>query len=373
MRTAALALCLLVASCGDGAAPVLCDGDNCGTQVSWKRIHQYAVNRKVDLLFVIDDTTAIAPYADLVAAGYVDMARALQTLPLSGPASLHVGFVRAGSCDASTRGAACGLAAPDHYLRSEWCEMTTNFSGGFDATFACLADLGATDCAPAQPLSAVLRTLADPAPAGWVGFLRPDAYLIVVVIAAADDASGPPESLTPVSAFAAAVKSLKLDPAQTLASAIVPHACVAGGNPAPRLTEFVNNFGANGIIVDLCGGQLARALDRVTSNIQTSVEPACVRNVRDIDPGTPGLQADCAVEDFLHSADNSWTPSALPSCDQSAPPCWRLLPTDACGDGYAIDIDRGGGWCDEAGTLITVECLGCADPRNLACQPPPAP
>jgi hypothetical protein len=362
-----LALAAIAAGCGDGPASLVCDGGGCGTQSSWRRAHQFAVNRKVDILFVIDNTAAIAPYASVLAAGYADMAQALQTLPLSGPASLHVGFVRAESCDTGTRAAACGLAAPDQYLRSEWCEMTTNFPGELDGTFGCLADLGAADCTPAQPLAVALRMLTGPPAAGWEGFVRPDAYLLIVVVAAADDASGTPDSPTSVSAVATAVKALKPDPAQTLVSTIVPQKCLAGGNPAPRLTEFVNQFGGNGLIVDLCDGQLARALDRVTSTISTSTEPWCVGNVRDTDPGTPGLQADCAFEDFPRAADGSWTAVRLPRCDQSAPPCWRLLTSDVCRNGYTIDIDRGGGWCDEAGTLITVECLGCADANDPAC------
>src|SRR4051812_26929172 len=123
---ACLTVAALAAGC-DGTAPVLCEGGACGSQASWRKTYQSSVNRSIDLLIVVDDTAAIAPYRGALAAGFADIARTLETLPLSGPASLHVGFVRAGGCDTSARGAACGLAAPDQYLRSEWCDMVTNF------------------------------------------------------------------------------------------------------------------------------------------------------------------------------------------------------------------------------------------------------
>ena len=74
---------------------------------------------RLDLLFVIDDTSAMAPHAEALAAGVAAMA---QQLPgdTNRRSSLHVGFVRAGGCDTSTRGAACGISAPEQFLRWEW-------------------------------------------------------------------------------------------------------------------------------------------------------------------------------------------------------------------------------------------------------------
>ena len=138
MRTAPLAVCLLVASCGDGVAPILCDGGRCGTQTSWRKNYSWSINRNVDILFVVDDTNAIAPHAGALATGFADMAQALQNLP-QGPPSLHVGVVGAGNCPARNRGLACGLTAPEQYLRSEWCATTTNFPGAFTDAFTCLA------------------------------------------------------------------------------------------------------------------------------------------------------------------------------------------------------------------------------------------
>jgi hypothetical protein len=358
-RRAALFYLCAATSCGDRLTPLLCDGGACGTQVSWRKNYQSTVDRAIDILFVVDDTSAIAPYSATVARGLADMATTLEALPQ--PASLHVGFVRAGGCDASTRGAACSLTAPEQFIREEWCEMNTNFPGAFADTFSCLGDLGAANCAPAQPLAAAQQALSAPPRPGWEGFLRPNAYLLVVIIAGGDDASG-----AAVSDVAAFVRGLKSDPSYAGASAIVPASCAPA--PSQRLIEFVETFGANGVLIDLCGDQLASALLQVTRRIETYTDPVCVTNVRDTDPETPGLQAACTFTDHV-APDGSFVDSTLPSCDETAgaPPCWRLVA--GCGSGYILDIDRGVDWCDEAGQYVTIECLGCADANDPACAP----
>ena len=73
-------------------------------------------------------------------------------------------------------------------------------------------------------------------------------------------------------------------------------------NPAPRLTEFVNNFGANGTPSSPCAAASCRPRWIASRTISTLLKPACARNVRDTDPETPGLQADCTVEDIAHAA-----------------------------------------------------------------------
>jgi len=356
-----LALAVVAAGC-DGSRPAPCEDGSCGSQVSWRKIYQQTVNRKIDLLFVVDDTPAIAPFAATLATGFADMASVLEALPARGPASLHVGVVRAGRCDQSTRGAACGLSASEQFLRAEWCETQTNYSGTLADEIGCLADLGATNCAPAQPLAAAADALAAPPRPGWEGFLRADAYLMVVVIGAGDDASA-----QSVSDLAASIRGLKADPSQTLASAIVPQSCASGA--AGRLTAFVDQFGANGVLLDLCQGQLAVALQQLVGSISALLQPPCATNVRDIDPDTPGLQADCVFEDRLLGSDGSRTTALLPSCDTAAPPCWRLTPGGASCAGYVLDIVRGADWCDEAGENVAIECVGCATANDPACAP----
>jgi len=371
-----LALAALAAGCGDSLQPAPCNGGTCGTQVSTRVSYDfsntYHFSRRLDVLFVVDDTAAMAPHREALAAALPAMAQTLRVEhgpPSLGPPSLHVGFIRAGSCDTSTRGSACGVAG-EQFLRSEWCHTIDNFSGGWEETFACLGDLGVASCAPSQPLAAAQRFLTGAPPPGWEGFLRADTHLLIVVVAAQDDASGPQAALTPILEIAAAIKATKPDPSRFSVSAIGPGGdCAAGEAPAPRLLDFVEEFGANGIYVPLCGGEFTRHLQRFGELLNFGIPRACVANVRDIDPATPGLQADCSVEDLAKTPDGTRTASRLPSCDESTPPCWWLTPEAGCG-GYSLGIERAADFCADAGLAGTIECLACADPRDPACNPP---
>jgi hypothetical protein len=365
-RQLLITLAVLIASC-DQSLPT-CAEEQCSSQVSWKRTFQTAVNRKLDVLFVIDDTPAMAPHADALATGLADTAQRL--LDARPKLSLHIGFVRAGTCDQTTRGGACNVATPEEFLRSEWCGTITNATGLADA-FTCLGDLGASDCGPAQPLAAAAEALGPPVGPGWEGFLRQDASLMIVVVAATDDASGPSGSPAPVSSFVDSIKALKPDPSEILVSVVGPGDCAPSDVPSPRLAELANWFGANGLYIGLCNGQLPAAFDRVLDFMGDGLEPVCFRSVRDTDLARSGLQASCTLEDHV-ARDGTWTSASLPGCDAAGPPCWRLIRSDGPGcAGYILDVQRGADWCDEAGQNITVECLGCADATDPACAPPP--
>ena len=176
---------------------------------------------------------------------------------------------------------------------------STNFSGAYEETFACLGDLGAADCAPAQPLAAARRFLTGAAQPGWEGFLRPDAYLMIVVVTAQDDASGQPAGADAGRGDRRGIKAVKPDPSQIIVSIIGPGGdCAAGEPPGPRLAEFVNQFGANGLY--------PRPLQRPVLGLRWTGSPAInsssltalhPTNVRDTDLEAPGLQADCTFED----------------------------------------------------------------------------
>jgi hypothetical protein len=360
------ALAALLAGCGDSLPPLVCDGDGRCTQASVRETFQYSSNRKVDLLFVVDDTSAMAPHLDAVTAGFAEMAINVHTPPGPDrtPISLHAGFIRAGNCDTSTRGAACGLASPDQYLQAASCQRLTNLTGAFEATFACLGDLGTTNCGPAQPMSAALQLLTGPIRPGWEGFLRPDAYLAIVIVAATDDASP-----TPVLDVATRLKALKPDPSQVLVSVIGPWAYspVDVAEPA-RLVQLAYQFGSNGLLVPF-SADLAYATDRITETFGDSLVPPCLRNLRDADPTQPGLQVSCSVVDHAYDAQTgNGTIAAIPSCDVSAPPCWIITP-GGCVDGSNFSIERGPDWCGESGSTDVVECLVCTSSDDPACAP----
>jgi hypothetical protein len=356
-----LALAALTAGCGSSLAPA-CDGGDCVTQVSTRATLEYGGNRAVDILFVVDDTAAIAPHRETLARGFADIASVLVN-PLV-PRAPHVGFVRAGTCDASARAAACGIQLAEQFARSEWCDTVANFTGTFGTALTCMADLGSDDCGPAQPLAALLKAISGPPRPGWEGFLRPDAYLQIVIVSAADDASGPLSVLD----LATLAKQLKPDPSQVLVSIIGPADCAPGDVTGPRLTEFVNQFGANGTYVSLCSEPFTLAIRQITERSNVDLRPPCVANLRDVDADTPGLQPNCTVS-RTNTTPFSLVTRALPNCDTGRTPCWRLGANAVCGDqpGRVFDIELEPDWCAEAEMSVTIECLSCADPNDPAC------
>jgi len=360
-------LALVVAGCGGALDRPPCQDGRCGTQVSWQEQYQRNIDRELDMLFVVDDTPAIASHAGALPAGFAGIAGVVTGSPL--PISLHVGFIRSGGCDASTRGGACGITAPEQFLRAEWCQTITNAALPIAESFACLGDMGAADCGPAQPLAAAVQALTAPR-AGWDGFLRPAAYLAIVVVAAQDDASGPAGSPTAVADLVAAIRTIKGDPSQILVSVIGSKDCGTAAVPTPRLLDFVNAFGANGLYTSLCDATFTPAVDRVVADTGTAIDPPCTTNVRDTDPQTAGLQADCTVRSVSRNPDGSQTTSQLTGCDVGAPPCWRFVAGGLCGNGQGcvFEVDHPPDWCYEAGESLSIECLACADPADPACK-----
>jgi hypothetical protein len=94
----AFLLVVLTAGC-NSTLPTLCDGGTCPTQRIVSNVFQGTLNRELDVLFVIDDTPAIAPHAARVSVGLVEMATVLRNLVPT--PSLHVGAVAASSCPPS--------------------------------------------------------------------------------------------------------------------------------------------------------------------------------------------------------------------------------------------------------------------------------
>jgi len=363
-------LAALAAGCGGALGTPTCDGGSCGSQTSTKAVYPYSGDRRVDLLFVVDDTPAIAPYADRVAAGIADIATQLQNSAL--PLSLHVGFVRAGSCDPSTRARACGITAPREFVGLRPCNTVDYATGPFADALACLGALGAADCAPIHPIAAALQVL-QPGNTGWDSFFRRDAYLEVIIVAASDDATAPPRGSMSVTELAGSLKNLKGDPSQVLVTVIGPGDCAAGDVRAPRLAEFVNQFGSNGLYMGLCGGALSAAVDKITLRENDALLPPCLTNVRDTDLTTPGMQASCTVVQRSIALDTETTSEQeIPSCDTGRSPCWTLM-RDQCaaGPGWRLNLDAPLDQCVDGIVDVDVECLGCADPNNPACAQAP--
>ena len=192
----------------------------CATSVTYTTNFTTAINRDLDLVFVIDDGPAMAGWQARLATQLPGFIAAVQSLPR--PIGLHVGVV---SSDLGVGAAAnvgipgCTASGDGGHLRSQpeaTCTGTTldpsatfiseigsdrNFTAADDASgsgaakvFQCIAQLGDGGCGFGQPLAALARALGadgSPPPAENAGFLRPDAYLGIILISNEDDCSAP--------------------------------------------------------------------------------------------------------------------------------------------------------------------------------------
>ncbi len=181
-----------------------------------------AINRDLDLVFVIDDGPAMAGWQATLAMQLPSLMATAQCAPNGVAAGLHVAVVSSdlglgAAANASVPG--CTAAGDGGNLRSQpegMCTDTTLDSGatfisdigsthnftapdegtesGATKVFQCIAELGDGGCGFGQPLAALDRALgADgrPPPPANAGFLRPDAYLGIVFISNQDDCSAP--------------------------------------------------------------------------------------------------------------------------------------------------------------------------------------
>jgi hypothetical protein len=75
------------------------------------------------------------------------------------------------------------VLAPDGQTRIK------NYTGTLEETFSCIAELGTDGCGFEQHLESVKRALDSAATPQNQGFLRPDAALLIIIVADEDDCS----------------------------------------------------------------------------------------------------------------------------------------------------------------------------------------
>jgi hypothetical protein len=203
-------------------------------------------NRKLDLLFVIDDSSDMLDPQLALAAGFPRMLEVLQSLG-GGLPDLHVGVVtsdmgtlgsnsptpgppigqlgQGGCAGAGQDGAlqASSSALADRFISDVAAPDGTrvrNYTGELHDVFRDVAVVGAGGCGFEQHLAATRRALVNPLNAG---FLRDDANLGVVILADEDDCSAldpalfGPESpeLGPVQSFRCTRFGVVCDPDDT--------------------------------------------------------------------------------------------------------------------------------------------------------------
>jgi hypothetical protein len=179
---------------------------------------QQSVNRDLDLLFMIDDSKSMAPLQQKMRDRLPDFMDVLKNLPGKLPnlqvavvsSSLGAGiYSNVNGCGPMSRGnldgafqhsAACTMLMPGQSFLKSIANpaggRVENFTGDITAAFSCIANLGDGGCGFEHQFEAtrvaLLRSLADGDPN--FGFLRPDAYLAVVMLTNEDDCSVPGNS-----------------------------------------------------------------------------------------------------------------------------------------------------------------------------------
>jgi hypothetical protein len=404
-------------------------------------LFQQALNRDIDIVFMVDNSLSMQKLQDKLNANFPAFMDVLTTLP-GGLPNVHIGVVSSdmgagpndaaaipgcrlagdgGKFQSAARGATCGagmLNAGQNFIIGSNTPGTANFTGTIANAFSCIANLGDGGCGFEHQFASVLRALGadgrgDPPPEN-AGFLRPNAYLGVILLTNEDDCSAAPDSglfdpgsthvsdpLGPLQSYrcnefghlcggarpprtpagptdlsgtcvsaedgvlykvadvVTKLRQLKADPSKILVAAIaapvmpyvvkltaptnddtamwpfVEHSCVANdgtyGDPAIRVKQWVDAFGANGVFQEICTDSFKPALQVIATKLGMLIGNPCVAGkvldtAGNIFAAGGAAPADCAVVDHTFNDQGVKLDTPLPSCDSNGnmPPCWHL-------------------------------------------------
>jgi hypothetical protein len=313
---------LLAAACGGQAARSVAAAADCETAWRVPMSARYAL----DLLFVVDRSTAMAPWQESLLRNAARIMQVIETR--RDPLDLRIGVVSADLADGGV------VRGPLSYVDHLAAPPTTSFSGTLEEAIVPLISVGTDGAAAAQPLEAL--RLAAP---GWA---RANAYLGVVIIAAADDAS--PASVT---SYHDALAAAKGNPHLIVASVVTPEA-------APRLVAFAQSFGDHGTALRLTTPDWTDAVAPLFARGQVLVFPACIEpdvDVTDVSPD-PGLQLGCSVVDERLGGEHD----VIPRCGD-AKPCWKVTDDPiACTQAPHLRFDIERADYVELGTTTALRC-----------------
>ena len=188
---------------------------------------QQTLNREIDILFMVDNSSSMSKLQAKLIMNFPVFMNVLETLPMGLP-DVHIAvissdtgpgnydlpqyncrfggdggrfhFTPTGTCTTSP------LNPGQTFLQASNNQAVKNYTGDIADAFTCIAALGEQGCGFEGQLKSV-RWALDPnnVPDGNQGFLRPEAYLAVILITNEDDCSVPDDSTL-------------IDPTQTLMS-----------------------------------------------------------------------------------------------------------------------------------------------------------
>jgi hypothetical protein len=302
----------------------------------------------IDVLFVVDSSPAAATFAPEIQTSIQHVA--LVPGIVAARLDLHVGVITAdlgdgtsddrtampGSCHGTGDG---GLMRRSALVDGAYItEHTTqakdfvNYRGRFEAAVQNLADVGTSGCARAQPLEAIRRALSDPHNAG---FLRDDAVLAIVVLAAQDD-----QSPGDVEDYRAFLRGLKHDDDDVMLAVAAPDGTCGLAGDAPRLRGIAGQR-----FTPVCGDDLWEFVFRSACFPSFVPEPC-------LDAASLGAAPECAVSD---------DGGAYPQCsDGGAEPCWRIVDDPQYCPSFSplrFTLDRGELDPPSRDNVVEVQCV----------------
>jgi hypothetical protein len=267
---------------------------------------------KLDLLIVIDDTTAMTPYRERVATIPRVITDALESFE-RGWTDLRVAVT---SNDGRFRSLPDSEASVLVDARELDFTHHRNYAGTLEAALARMMDVGSANPGPSQPLDAAVRSLENHS-----SFLRDDAMLVILMISASDDAS-----TAPVADYMEWMRRATSDSwsRRFIATGIHP-------TDATRLHDYYAAVLGGARITPIEGDNYAPALATLSSR-RWGGSPCLYAVPLDVDAETPGMQLDCALSVELDGATRP-----IPECAPVSPFGDRidqqpssLDPTSAC-------------------------------------------
>jgi len=168
------------------------------------------INRDIDILFVVDNSGSMAEEQSSLANNFQRFINVLENIE-GGLPNVNLGVVStdvgagpfpisgcSGNGDngvlQSVRGEAApsGCPTPSGPFIQDWDNgaggRIQNYTGTLADTFSCIAQLGISGCGFEQPLESMRRALNGSVPGNGT-FLRPSAFLAVIIISDEDDCS----------------------------------------------------------------------------------------------------------------------------------------------------------------------------------------
>ncbi|MCX4241933.1 vWA domain-containing protein [Paraliomyxa miuraensis] len=253
--------------------------------------------RKVDFLFVIDNSGSMTAQQMQLQNSFPGFITAMQATLEDSVDSYHVGVITSDNYNGNAPGCQtlgdlvsktaggnssnmdCTPFAEGHRFATEMDDLTTKFE--------CIGRVGTSGSGTEQPITALLASF-DPAKRGVGGcneaFLRDDAILVVVVITddppagTLDDANLMTDTSTWYDSVVAAKNG---DPEAMVVIGFVPWmnvSCVPLNIESPNLVGFVQSFGAQGVLASVCepdyGPIFAQAVDTIVTTCENFEPPA---------------------------------------------------------------------------------------------------